>query len=205
MYKDITFASIREAIEDSATKAARASISIAWNQNETCERCKEPVSSAQFHLGMVTFKTCRICNFRHCGNCIEKHDKPIPLTLIHQSYSQRDHAKIGNWVCKKCEPLAIDVWMHDFRILFREEVDKFYQEYIDGGHNHRLFFSMPGPATDSMARQALRVAQLAEKVADLTGYSFTFKALKYAYYSKELYSMLMKGILSSSISSSCVL
>ena len=43
----------------------------------------------------------------------------------------------------------------------------------------------------SHCRKALRIARLAEVVASVAGWDYTFKAMKYAYLSKDLIGMLI--------------
>eukprot|EP01034_Spumella_vulgaris_P032631 gene32631-40264_t len=49
---------------------------------------------------------------------------------------------------------------------------------------------------DTTYRKALRLSVIAETIADMSGYSMAYKAVKYAYYSHELVNLLIKGGLS---------
>lgn len=66
--------------------------------------------------------------------------------------------------------------------------------------DHSDFFARPDNVSeDSTVRKARRVGQLAEVAASIAGFTMTFKALKYLYYSGEIVNQILAGDLLSAL------
>ena len=185
--------SVGKVLEESATSAAKAGYALASNETLLCFTCSTSISAAQMSLGIITYEQCRICGKKFCGKCISKLtlENSIPKDILYRDYT--DKTAIVNWVCTSCVPILKLRWMQIFQFDYWNEVDKRINEYFAGNERLVKFYDIPKPSEDSYTRQVERFAQVAEIVADMVGYKFMFRAVKYAYYSKELYAMLLAG------------
>ena len=188
-----TLSNVGKAIEESANSAAKAGYAIASNETLLCFTCSASISTAQLSLGIITYEQCRICGKKFCGKCISKLtlDNAIPEDMLYRDY--KDKTTISNWVCKSCVPILKVRWMQIFQIDYCKEVEQRITQFFACNERLLKFYDIPKPSEDSYTRQVERFAQVAEIMADMVGYKFMFRAVKYAYYSKELYAMLIAG------------
>ena len=99
-------------------------------------------------------------------------------------------------VCSdQCRPIIINYWMELHREEMRLKYDEFIAIYLSDGEKFRSdFYPMPSEvAKDTAYRKALRVARVAEVAATISGFSVTFTALKYLYYSSEIIKKFIAG------------
>eukprot|EP01040_Poterioochromonas_malhamensis_P005389 gene5389-5781_t len=149
--------------------------------------------------------TCRICNQAFCSNCLEQSAFPIPSAILYNESNRGSMKKEQQealnksdkvqYLCKeKCLPFAIEYSMNLFQETMKEKLLKILFSYIESNYQYQEYFPRPISRTEDTAlRQATRVAQIAEVVATLTGFSFPVKALKYAYFSTELVNALISA------------
>jgi hypothetical protein len=99
------------------------------------------------------------------------------------------------YICKKvCTDRVLQRVMEIFRDEINEKFESNFNDFIIHEPEWKEYFSFPEEAPeDTTYRQALRAAQIAVFVADLTGFSMTLKAVKVMYFGSELLNILVKG------------
>jgi len=99
------------------------------------------------------------------------------------------------YLCKeRCLPYAIQYSMSLFHENMAQKFLPILLSYIQSNYQYTDYFPRPvSQLEDTTYRQAIRLAQIAEVVADITGFSLTIKALKYAYMSSELVNALISA------------
>lgn len=66
--------------------------------------------------------------------------------------------------------------------------------FLSDARKQHFLYDIPQDAPeDTTYRQALRMVHIVGVMADISGYSMTYKAVKYAYYSSELVNILTEG------------
>jgi hypothetical protein len=180
-----------------------------------CHTC-----GSKFNLLVNYTHKCRICNQTFCTKCLEQSKFPIPNKILYSSTSGisaidsesgNHRSSTGNaeekdksdektieklqYLCKEqCLPFAIQYCLN----LFEENIhSKFlpnFLSYLSSGFTYHDYFPLPiSPPEDTSYRQAMRIVQVAEIVADFAGYSLVVKSLKYAYMSHELINLLISS------------
>lgn len=121
--------------------------------------------------------------------------------------AKKQPADKAQYLCKdKCLPYATQFTFDLFRKSMNDQFGPIVREYISiqqqkaklNNHSEEdkevlNFFPLPETLEDTTYRKALRIAQVAEIVADFTPLKNALKAMKYAYYSHELITMLISS------------
>jgi hypothetical protein len=186
-WKD-TITSVSKAIGETAMKAQS---SVAAYDAAYCSKCESSISNAQVALGLQTYEQCRICGFKFCGKCISKEAMTIPNDALIPEFRGKEN--VVPWLCESCRTVANDLWMQEFRATFWKDTELRLEQFLASEQIIHMFFDLPKPSEDTYKRKAERLAQIAEAAAEISGYRMYFQALKYAYYSKELYQLLIAG------------
>jgi hypothetical protein len=184
--KGLNFSSLKSTL----AKTGQAFQSVTAYDTLHCFGCGNVVSHTSVAVGLATYEQCRICGNKFCGKCITKDALPLPADLLVPEFRGKEN--VITWFCSNCQCVANDRWMQDFRTSIWTETESRLDAYLLN-QQLQIFFDIPKPSEDSYKRKVERFAQLAEAAADIAGYKLYFNALKYAYYSKELYALLLAG------------
>ena len=182
-----------EIVPSSEVKTVIPSLSTRYTnvfESETCFFCLKKVSVAQSLLGITTYEQCSVCCNKFCGLCITKSKNLVPEHLLHKkTRNEKNQYWIGS---NQCLPILKQSYMLDFLKIFDDEYNERKTKYFKS-QEKMLSYQKPNVMEDTYARKAVRLAQILEVVATFTGFDFAFKTLKYAYYSKEIYNILITG------------
>jgi hypothetical protein len=100
-------------------------------------------------------------------------------------------------VCGSCSEVVKKECMKIFTDGVSDKFEECFNQYFERQEIQLFLFLIPDSSpVDTTYRKALRLSVIAETIADLSGYSMAYKAVKYAYYSHELVNLLIKGGLS---------
>lgn len=144
---------------------------------------------------------CGLCQLCFCNKCISSSKKPIPSSLLptFAVSSNEQIVRVDDWLCQHvCEPITINYWMNNLK----EEMSSKYHDLVMRVINNEIqqfFYSVPDAIGDSAYRTALRIGksgviEAVEIAATLTGLQAAYigiKALKYAFYSNELITLVI--------------
>lgn len=166
---------------------------------------------------LIPTNRCRVCAHLFCSKCIGKSTLPVPHDLLHADFlpkpttssnaieDEKNTDDTSNkkvvvpdeiqYICKKvCTDRVLQRVMEIFRDEINEKFESNFNDFIIHEPEWKEYFSFPEEAPeDTTYRQALRAAQIAVFVADLTGFSMTLKAVKVMYFGSELLNILVKG------------
>eukprot|EP01039_Chlorochromonas_danica_P012732 gene12732-14648_t len=168
---------------------------------------------------LIPTSRCRVCAQLFCSKCIGKSTLPVPHDLLHPDFLPKpatssntanaieDEKSLDDtskkvvvpdeiqYICKKvCTDRVLQRVMEIFRDEINEKFESNFNDFIIHEPEWKEYFSIPEEAPeDTTYRQALRAAQIAVFVADLTGFSMTLKAVKVMYFGSELLNILVKG------------
>lgn len=183
-----------------------------------CPSCSSALSIIE---SLIPTNKCRVCGQLFCSKCIGKSSLPVPSDLLHSDFrpkqsvatvstasaaASKEEASDSKekivlvpddiqYVCKStCNALVTRRVMEIFRDEINEKFESNFNDFIIHEHSWKEYFPFPSTAPeDTTYRQAIRAAQIAVFVADLTGFSLTLKAVKVMYFGSEIFNILIKG------------
>lgn len=155
-------------------------------------------TSVPFMENLISSSKCKICGEDFCSKCLTKTSFSVPNTLLHRSF--RSEAIEGKpipsdekqTVCvSHCFPLAMKAAMDKFSKEVHENFGPNFDRYLAHEFSRMDLFDIPAVTPeDSSFRQALRLVQIAEVVADFANIK-VFKAAKYAAMGTAMIGMLI--------------
>ena len=170
---------------------ASTGYSIVTNEKSICELCQAKLSKVQATLGIVTFESCTLCKRKGCAQCIHKSTELLPPNVTDALGVDR-----LKWICVTCDPIVTNLFMKMNQKVFCEQLDQFLNAYFRSNQQQVFLFVKPGTSKDTMTRKFYRVVQVADYIVGFSQYAYlqyAYKAMKYAFMGKELYSMLIAG------------
>lgn len=164
-----TAASVQAQVQASVQDAITAA-------DEVCDRCGRKVSGISKATLQASMHECRVCTKHICDACHRKTDRPIPEHLWASSKERPKGEKSSDatgYVCATgCFDRCLSFWISELsdslRIPFLQNTKNYLDEPCAAV---RRFYSRPEVLEDSKMRQAIRIAILASKVAEVAGYS----------------------------------
>jgi hypothetical protein len=176
-------AAINKAAAEASAKAAsvqaqmQASVQDAISSvDDVCERCGRRVTGIAKATFQASMRECRVCTKHICDSCQRKTDRPIPEQLWGSSKNRPSGGSASEatgYVCTTgCFDKCLSFWISELsdcmRIPFVQNAKAFLEAQSTAVHT---FYPRPEALEDSKMRQAIRLAILASKVAEMAGYS----------------------------------
>jgi len=167
---------------------AQAQVATLAPAEKMCQTCKK--------LQYTGMKHCRVCDGIFCDKtCSKELELDIPKELLHPSRHESFNKgeKQQSVVCDETCAERVREWhMAAWKAEFKAQCNTIFLEFIEADGKHKKTFKEPGQTEDTLKQKALRVAQVAEYAAGVAGLGFYYTALKYAYYGREFYSLILK-------------
>lgn len=168
--------------------------------NGECHECK---SSITIFGSLKKHNTCRMCCKIFCAKCLTKSDIVIPNHLVDIEFQSKKNPPTmeQQLLCSTCTTNALSMCMDIFKTEMYEKFGPLVDKYLEATETPITFFEKPSSSPkDSTFRKALRLSVVTEYVADLTGFTLTYKAVKFAIYGRELFNVIMTGGLYAALS-----
>ena len=173
--------------------------------NPQCAACNAKVNVMNFP------QKCRMCNLVYCSKCIEQTKFPVPNKLLFQEMTTTTNAETksnssygpgapkedkSQYLCKgKCFPQAVKYCMEVFQQNIHNKFGPILSAFLAENCQFHDFYpisSLSAPE-DSAFRQTIRIAQVAEVLSAVAGFSLPMKVLKYAFFSTALVYLLVES------------
>jgi hypothetical protein len=179
-----------------------------------CANCGD-----QFNIIVNYSYHCRMCNQTFCPKCLEMSKFPIPNRLLFKYKDEKEEKEESTptegkesttpvssatkekelkprYLCKaKCLPEATIYCMNLFRSNMEEKFYPILSNYLESHSQYHDYFPIESISSpkDTSYRQTLRIVQVVEQVSNYVGWGTVIKTMKYAYYSSELYKLLISS------------